>query len=81
VIVENDLNSAKMALAIIKALMGNRKIPLDILVNTSKDFDEYASEPALQNRIKKEGVLLYAQFTKSKDETFISNENSARKNR
>ena len=50
-----------MALTINKALAGKRRIPLDIVVNNSSDFYEAAKEPTLQNRIKNEGVLLYAQ--------------------
>ena len=61
VIVDDNLKAVKMALTINMALVGNRKIPLDILVNTSSDFNVASNEPSLQNRIKNEGVLLYAQ--------------------
>jgi len=61
VVIEDNLKAANMSVIINTALMGNRKIPLDILVNTSSDFFEAAKEPTLQNRIKNKGVLLYAQ--------------------
>ena len=61
VLIQDNLKTANMAIAINKALVGKRVIPLDILVNTSSDFNEAAKEPTLQNRIKREGKLLYAQ--------------------
>ena len=61
VVVEDSLKAVKMALTINGVLAGKRKIPLDILVNNFSDFYEAAKEPTLQNRIKNEGVLLYAQ--------------------
>ena len=60
VVVEDNLKAVKMALTINSVLAGKRKIPLDILVNNSSDFHDAAKEPTLQNRIKNEGVLLYA---------------------
>ena len=61
VVVEDNLKAEKMALTINGVLAGKRRIPLDVLVNNSSDFNEAAKEPTLQNRIKSEGVLLYAQ--------------------
>ena len=61
VLVEDNLMAGKMAITINRALVGKRNIPLDILVNTTSDFNKIAKEPSLQNRIKNEGVLLYAQ--------------------
>ena len=61
VLVEDNLMVGKMAIIINRALVGKRNIPLDILVNTTSDFNRIAKEPSLQNRIKSEGVLLYAQ--------------------
>ena len=61
IVVEDSLKALKMALVINNALSGKREIPLDLLVNTETDFNEALKEPTLQNRIKNEGVLLYAQ--------------------
>ena len=61
VVVEDNLKALKMALVINSVLSGKRIIPLDLLVNTETDFNEALKEPTLQNRIKKEGMLLYAQ--------------------
>ena len=62
VLVEDNLKAVKIALTINSVLAGKRRIPLDILVNNSSDFYEAAKEPTLQNRIKNEGVLLYAHI-------------------
>jgi predicted nucleotidyltransferase len=59
VVVADNLKPDKMAIAVNKALVGSRTTPVDILVNTVSDFNEAATEPTIQNRIKNEGVLLY----------------------
>ena len=61
VIVEDSLNASKTAVKISKGLIGQRLIPLDILVNRRGDFAKAAAEPTLQNQIKNEGILLYAK--------------------
>jgi len=60
VVIEDGLIVDKMAISINSALIGRRKIPLDIVVNTLSAFNSAANEPTLQNRIKHEGVLLFA---------------------
>ena len=60
VVVDNDLDPLKTNMRINKALVGKRFFPLDILVNKESAFDEAAGMLTLQNRIKNEGVLLYA---------------------
>ena len=60
VIVDNNLDPLKTNMKINKMLVGKRFFPLDILVNRASAFNEAAKAPTLQNRIKNEGVLLYA---------------------
>jgi len=60
VVVDNSLDPLKTNMRINRALVGKRYFPLDILVNKASVFEEAAEAPTLQNRIKNEGVLLYA---------------------
>ena len=61
VVVDDNLNTTKTAVKISKGLIGQRLIPLDILVNRRGDFHKAAAEPTIQSQIKNEGVLLYAK--------------------
>jgi len=58
VIIDDNLNRAKMALTISRGL-SSIIVPVDVLVNRKSDFYKASNEPTLQKRIKSEGVLLY----------------------
>jgi len=59
VIIEDGLDAKRTAIGISNALIGERDIPLDILVNRSADFGVFSEKPTIQKHIKDEGVLLY----------------------
>jgi predicted nucleotidyltransferase len=61
VVIEDSLNTSKTAVKISKGLIGQRLVPLDILVNRRGEFYKAANEATIQNQIKNEGVLLYAK--------------------
>ena len=59
VIVEDHLKAIKTAYAINVALIGEKEIPLDILVNRQSDFLDAVKDPSLQRHIMDEGILVH----------------------
>jgi len=59
VVVEDGIETLKIAIKIRTGLIGKMDIPLDLLVNNKKDFEAAANELAIQKQIKEEGVLVY----------------------
>jgi len=59
VVVDDRLDAKRTAVIISNVLIGERDVPLDILVNRNVDFNTFSQNPTLQKQIKNEGVLLY----------------------
>jgi len=59
VIVEDDLDPIKATISINQQLVGKRRVPLDIVVNRKKEFNQAIKGNTIQKLISDNGVLLY----------------------
>ena len=59
VIVDNDLDPINAAFKINQQLIGKRTIPVDVVVNRKKDFEDAVEKNTIQRFISKSGELLY----------------------
>ena len=59
VIIEDNLNTIKTAFKINMKIVGKKYIPSDILVNRKSDFERESMYTTIQNKIKKEGIIIY----------------------
>ena len=59
VIVEDSRDPIKATISINKHLVGKRTIPLDIVVNRKKEFNQAVANNSIQKLISDNGVLLY----------------------
>ena len=59
VIVDDSLDPINATFKINQKLIGKRTVPLDVVVNRKRDFDEAIKENTIQKLISDTGVLLY----------------------